>query len=109
MSTSTLSTAVAPVTDGEAMSSQHPRAGGPTRRRTFTPTQKLAHLSAYERACEQGQGGAYLRHEGLYSSLISEWRRLREAGVLAGKNPGAALGALAGTRPRSPDCAERWR
>ena len=39
-------------------------------------------------------GGAYLRREGLYSSLVSEWRRLRDAGVLAGKDPGQALGAL---------------
>ena len=53
------------------MSSSHPRADGPRRRR-FTPEQKLAHLAAYEEACEQQQGGAYLRREGLYSSLITE-------------------------------------
>jgi transposase len=28
----------------------------------------------------------------LYSSLISEWRRLRDAGVLEGKDPGAKVG-----------------
>jgi transposase len=28
--------------------------------------------------------GAVLRREGLYSSLISEWRRARDAGALAG-------------------------
>ena len=38
------------------MSSSHPRADGPRRRR-FTPEQKLAHLAAYEEACEQQQGG----------------------------------------------------
>jgi hypothetical protein len=38
-------------------------------------------LSAYEQACEHGEGGAYLRREGLYSSLISEWRKQRDAGV----------------------------
>ena len=73
------------------MSGHHPRAGGP-RRRTFTPQQKLAHLEAYEQACEQQQGGAYLRREGLYSSLITEWRRQRDAGVLEGKDPGQAVG-----------------
>ena len=95
MSTSTLSTAVAAAADDGAMSSSsRPRADGPSRRRTFTPAQKLAHLCAYERACEQGQGGGYLRREGLYSSLVTEWRRLRDAGVLAGKDPGEAIGAL---------------
>lgn len=73
------------------MSSSHPRAGGP-RRRTFTATDKLAHLAAYEAACEERQGGAYLRREGLYSSLVSEWRRLRDAGLLEGRQPGQAIG-----------------
>ena len=41
-----------------------------------------------------GQGGAYLRQHGLYSSLISEWRRLRDAGVLAGNRPGEKIGRL---------------
>ncbi len=75
-------------------SSSRPRADGPSRRRRFTPAQKIEHLAGYEKSCEVGQGGAYLRREGLYSSLISEWRRLRDAGVLAGKDPGEAVGAL---------------
>ena len=69
-----------------------PRAGGPTRRRVFTPAEKLAHLSAYDIACEQGRGGAYLRAEGLYTSHITEWRRLRDAGILEGKAPGQTVG-----------------
>ncbi|WP_376741733.1 IS3 family transposase [Amycolatopsis balhimycina] len=75
------------------MDSQHPRSDGP-RRRTFTASEKLAHLDAYEAACEQGDGGGYLRREGLYSSLISEWRKQRDAGVLAGKKPGEKVGRL---------------
>jgi len=74
------------------MNGSSPRAGGRSRRRSFTPAQKLEHLSAYEAACERSDGGAYLRRNGLYSSLISEWRRLRNAGVLAGKEPGAKVG-----------------
>ncbi|MFF0991353.1 IS3 family transposase [Kocuria nitroreducens] len=74
------------------MSNPRPRADGPSRRRSFTPEQKLAHLAAYEQACEEQQGGAYLRREGLYSSLISEWRRLRDAGVLEGKAAGESVG-----------------
>ena len=80
------------VVDDGGMSS--PRAGGPSRRRSFNPAQKLAHLQAYEAACANGEGGAYLRREGLYSSLISEWRRLRDAGVLEGKAPGSRVGRL---------------
>lgn len=70
MTRSTLSMPVWTTTDDGVMSSSHPRAGGPQRRRAFTPEQKLAHLSAYEQACAEQQGGAYLRREGLYSSLI---------------------------------------
>jgi len=57
-------------------------------------SEKIAHLHAYEQACEHGEGGAYLRREGLYSSLISEWRKQRDAGVLAGKRPGEKVGRL---------------
>jgi len=80
--------------DNERMASQHPRSDGPRRRRAFTPSEKLAHLEAYEAACDQHDGGGYLRREGLYSSLISEWRKQRDAGVLAGKKPGAKIGKL---------------
>lgn len=76
------------------MGSTHPRADGP-RRRAFTAADKLAYLHAYcEQACEQGEGGTYLRREGLYSLLISEWRKQRDAGVLAGKQPGKRVGRL---------------
>src|SRR3954449_5357138 len=54
--------------------------------------QKLAHVQAYEAACAAGDGGGYLRREGLYSSLISEWRRARDAGLLAGKPEGVPVG-----------------
>ena len=73
------------------MDSSRPRAGSP-QRRTFSPADKLAHLAAYEQACETNDGGAYLRREGLYSSLICEWRKQRDAGVLAGKPAGTKVG-----------------
>src|SRR2546421_6703299 len=53
------------------------------RRRTFTAKYKQEILAAYEAAAD-GEKGAILRREGLYSSLISEWRRARDAGALAG-------------------------
>lgn len=88
----TIST-ITPVEDNDRMASPHPRADGP-RRRAFSPTDKLAHLEAYEQACKTNEGGAYLRREGLYSSLISEWRKQRDAGVLDGKQAGTKVGKL---------------
>ena len=82
------------VRDDARVSSPGPRAGGPGSRRAFSPAQKLEHLTAYEAALEQGRGGAYLRENGLYSSLVSEWRRVRDAGVLTGKAPGEKVGKL---------------
>ena len=80
--------------DDGRMDSQQPRGDGPRRWRVFSASEKLAHLSAYEAACEQGDGGGYLRREGLYSSLISEWRKQRDAGVLEGRKPGEKVGRL---------------
>lgn len=91
MSVSSLPASLSSATDDGHMNSSHPRSGGP-KRRSFTAEQKLAHVAAYEQALAEGQGGAYLRREGLYSSLMSEWRRLRDAGVLEGKEPGHAVG-----------------
>jgi transposase len=51
------------------------------RRRRFTAQYKLEMLAAYD-AAPEGEKGALLRREGLYS--IVEWRRARDAGALAG-------------------------
>ena len=75
-------------------SSSGPRAGGPRPRRSFTPVQKLEFLAAYENACLKNEGGAFLRTEGLYSSQMTEWRRLRDGGVLEGKKAGDSIGKL---------------
>lgn len=82
------------IREDSRMSSTGPRAGGPTSRRSFTPAQKLEFLSAYETACQSNGGGAFLRREGLYSSQMTEWRRQRDAGVLAGKDAGETIGKL---------------
>jgi len=55
-------------------------------RRTFSPDYKLRTLAEYE-AADDGTKGAILRREGLYSSHITEWRRARDAGALAGLAP----------------------
>ena len=53
------------------------------RRRTFTAKYKLEVLAEYDAAAD-GEKGALLRREGLYSSHIVEWRKARDAGALAG-------------------------
>jgi transposase-like protein len=78
--------------DDDVMSRRGPRAGGPKPRRTFSPAEKLSHLDAYDEACQSGLGGAYLRREGLYSSQVTEWRKLRDGGLLEGKPAGAKVG-----------------
>ena len=35
-----------------------------------------------------------MREQGIYSSQITEWRKLRDAGVLQGKKPGEKIGRL---------------
>ena len=59
-------------------------AARPTRRR-FTAAEKHAYLDAYD-ALPKGSAerGAFLRREGLYSSHLSEWRKQRDTGALAG-------------------------
>jgi transposase len=51
-------------------------------RRAFSAAYKLAMVAAYESA-PNGEKGALLRREGLYSSHIIEWTRARDAGLLA--------------------------
>jgi transposase len=52
-------------------------------------------LEEYERLDKAGKG-ALLRREGLYTSLISEWRKQRDRGALQ------ALGAPSGRPPVDP-------
>ncbi len=56
-------------------------------RRRFTAEYKLRILAEADRCTELGQIGEVLRREGLYSSHLSNWRRQRDEGVLAGLKP----------------------
>jgi len=62
-----------------------PRAGRP-RRRAFTAEYKARVLAEYEAAGPGGKG-AVLRREGLYSSHLVEWRRVRDAAALSALGP----------------------
>ena len=82
-----------PVIDNDRMDSPTPvptalNVDAPSRRGQARPPGRL------RAGLPDGDGGAYLRREGLYSSLISEWRRQRDAGVLDGKRPGEKVGKL---------------
>lgn len=64
-------------------------------RRVFTADYKLAILAEYDRCTDQGEKGALLRREGLYSSLITDWRRQHREGsivVTPGRNEGGRGG-----------------
>jgi transposase-like protein len=52
-------------------------------RRKFTAAYKLGIVEEADRATDPGEIGSLLRREGLYSSHLVEWRRLRAAGALS--------------------------
>jgi transposase-like protein len=62
-----------------------PRSDRP-KRRQFTAQYKLDILAEYD-AADPSTRGAMLRREGLYSSHLTEWRRARDSGALAGLTP----------------------
>lgn len=68
------------------------RAGRPRR---YSAKYKAQILEEYERLDKAGKG-ALLRREGLYTSLISEWRKQRDRGALE------ALAKPAGRSPADP-------
>ena len=51
-------------------------------RRRFTAAFKLEVLQEADRCTEPGSIGALLRRHGLYSSLLTAWRRERDQGAL---------------------------
>ena len=69
-------------------------------RRRFAAEYKLAIVEEADRASGPGEIGALLRREGLYSSHLVDWRRLREAGALS------ALSKKRGRKPTRNPLAE---
>ena len=63
-----------------------PETAEKTGRRSFTAAYKRKILAQADQAGE-GQLGAILRREGLYSSLLSTWRRQRDEGTLGALKP----------------------
>ncbi|NIA25419.1 MAG: transposase [Gammaproteobacteria bacterium] len=77
------------------MSDPDPEVPERAKRRSYTARYKLEVLAEYEGLDRDGKG-SLLRREGLYTSLISEWRKQRDRGALA------ALAAKPGRQPVDP-------
>jgi transposase len=73
------------------------------RRRRFTAAYKLRIVQEADAAAADQQIGALLRREGLYSSQLAAWRRLRETGALS------ALGQPRGRKPADAAAADMAR
>jgi transposase len=56
-------------------------------RRSFSAAYKLRIVEEADQCTEYGQIGALLRREGLYSSQLATWRRLRDEGGLQALKP----------------------
>ncbi len=78
------------VSPGGAIQSDHfpdPEVTGKAVRRKFTAKYKLRILQEADACAAQGQMGALLRREGLYSSNLTTWRRQRKQGALEALSP----------------------
>jgi transposase len=102
------------VSHADAMSDEIPDPEVPERAkrpRSYSARYKAEILAEYETLDREGKG-ALLRREGLYTSLLSEWRKQRDRGALQ------ALGTPSGSRRstrwsgRPPGCvvgSSSWR
>lgn len=72
---------------GRSIAAPDPEVPEKATRRTFTAEYKLSILREVDACRGEGEIGAVLRREGLYSSHLTSWRRQREAGQLQGLTP----------------------
>ena len=92
----TVTTSVTPLGDAVRMEEvPDPQVAERAKRRSYSARYKAEILAEYERLDRDGRG-ALMRREGLYSSLISEWRKQRDKGALE------ALGKAKGRPPADP-------
>jgi transposase-like protein len=67
-------------------------------RRKFSAKDKLRILGETDRVTESGGIGVILRREGIYSSMLTEWRKLRDAGAI-----GALVAVKRGPKVAAPN------
>ena len=75
------------ITGPETKTRPDPEVVAHAQRRRFTAEYKQLILAQADQAKGSGGIGALLRREGLYSSLLTTWRRERDAGILQGLAP----------------------
>jgi transposase len=81
-----------------------PEVAATAKRRRFSAEYKLSILAQVESCREQGEIGALLRREGLYSSHLSKWRQQRQKGALAELAP-----KKRGPKPTANPLTEEYR
>jgi len=92
----TVTTSAVPLGDGVRVEEvPDPQVPERAKRRSYSAKYKAEILAEYDRLDRDGRG-ALLRREGLYSSLISEWRKQASKGALE------ALGRTKGRPPADP-------
>ena len=79
-------------------SAPDPEVPAKVERRRFTAEYRVRILTQADACQTPGERGALLRREGLYSSLLTNWRRQREQGLLH-----TMRGRRRGPKPRSVD------
>ena len=65
----------------------NPEVAATAKRRQFSPSERRRILAAADRCSKNGEVGALLRREGIYSSHLTTWRKQREATERAGLEP----------------------
>lgn len=72
------------IAEEEVRSVPDPEVDAKPKRRRFSAKYKLDILKEVNACREEGEIGAVLRREGLYSSHLTTWRRQRDEGALRG-------------------------
>jgi len=70
------------IAEGQVRPEPDPEVDAKPKRRRFTAKYKLQIIKEVEACREEGEIGALLRREGLYSSHLTTWRRQRDEGAL---------------------------
>lgn len=100
--------AATPATKAPGAGSMDSEVSAP-RRRSFTAEFKRQLLAEADACTEPGAIGALLRRHGLYSSHLTEWRRLRDEGALSGLAPKKRGRKSAAKNPLAEDVARLQR
>jgi transposase len=65
--------------DASSIVPPDPEVAATAKRRQFSPSERRRILAAADRCNKNGEIGALLRREGIYSSQLATWRKRREA------------------------------